>query len=148
MDETIKISIPADKDGYVLMQCPLCGCYFKLTVSDIERASEIFCPGCGMKSDSYVTNEVIELAQVKVINQLEDEIYSMFKGMEKKTRGKMVSIKAGKKPTPAPENPIRNRVEAMDIAHFKCCDKTCKIKNMTKMTGCYCPFCGVKEYEL
>lgn len=37
-----------------------------------------------MKSDSYVTNEVIELAQVKVINQLEDEIYSMFKGMEKK----------------------------------------------------------------
>lgn len=148
MDKSLRITIPTDKDGYVLMQCPLCGCYFKLNCSDIERASEVFCPGCGMKSDSYVTDEFIELAQAKVMNQLEDEVFTMFKKMEKRTRGKKVSIKAGKKPKPVPENPIRNRVEAMDIAYFKCCDKTCKVKNMIKMTGCYCPFCGVKEYEL
>ncbi|WP_031552712.1 anaerobic ribonucleoside triphosphate reductase [Oribacterium sp. FC2011] len=148
MDNTFRISIPTDKDGYVLLQCPLCCCHFKLNISDIESISEIFCPGCGMKSDSYITNEVIELAQAKVINQFEEEIYSIFKGIEKKTRGKMISIKAGEKPKPSPEKPIRNKVEAMDIAYFTCCDKTCKVKNIRKMMGCYCPFCGVKEYEL
>ena len=28
--------MPADNDGYVLLQCPNCGTYFKATPSDIE----------------------------------------------------------------------------------------------------------------
>ena len=147
MEDTIRISIPADVDGYVLMQCPICGSYFKIMVLDYQKANEIYCPACGMKSDSYFTKDVIDHAQIMIMNSLQEEIYSAFKGMERKTHGKMVSIKAGKKPRPEPENPIRNKIEAMEIARFECCGKTCKTKPILKMVGCYCPFCGVKNYE-
>lgn len=147
MGETIKISIPADVEGFVLLQCPLCGHLFKLLAGDVERANEIYCPSCGMKSNSYVTNEVIELAQTKLRNYVEEELYSAFKQMERNTRGKMISFKAGKKPKPEVENPIRNKIEAMEIASFECCNKTCKTKPILLMTGCYCPFCGEKNYE-
>ena len=147
MGETFRISIPADVDGYVLFQCPLCGGFFKLLVSDYEKADVIYCPSCGMKSDNYITKDVIELAQTKLKNYAEEELYKTFKKLERETRGKIVSFKAGKKPKPEPENPIRNKLEAMQTARFECCDKTCKVKPLQIMTGCYCPFCGVKEYE-
>lgn len=147
MGESFRIPIPADAEGYVLLQCPLCRHFFKLVTNDIEKAEVVFCPSCGMKSDNYVTKEIIELAQAKVINYAEEELYSAFKQLERKTRGGMISIKAGKKPKPKPENPIRNKAEAMEIARFDCCGKTCKTKPLLIMTGCYCPFCGVKEYE-
>lgn len=147
MSEEFRIPIPADVEGYVLLQCPLCMHLFKLMAGDIEKAEMIFCPSCGMKSDSYVTRDVIELAQTKLFNYAENEIYSAFKQLEKKTRGGMVSFKAGKKPRPEQENPIRNKIEAMGIARFDCCGKTCKTKPLLLMTGCYCPFCGEKEYE-
>ena len=147
MTDTIEIGIPSDVDGYVLCQCPLCGGYFKLKTTDYKEASNIYCPSCGMRSSSYFTQEVIELAQVKVRNYLKEELYKGFKQLEKKTRGGMGSFKVGKRPKPEPENPIRNKIEAMEVAEFDCCNKTCKIKPLLKMTGCYCPFCGVKEYE-
>ena len=42
------ISIPADEDGFVLMQCPLCGEFFKLRAEDFEAEDviEIWCPCC------------------------------------------------------------------------------------------------------
>ena len=147
MGDIISISIPADTEGYVLCQCPLCNSFFKLLVNDYENADEIYCPVCGMKSDSYITNDAIELAKTKIMNNVEEEIFSVFKDLERKTHGQFISIKAGKKPKPEPENPIRNKIEAMEIARFECCDKSCKIKSIFLFTGCYCPFCGVKEYE-
>jgi hypothetical protein len=30
-DSTFEISIPADNDGFVLLQCPYCGEFFKIT---------------------------------------------------------------------------------------------------------------------
>ena len=144
MGETLTISIPADAEGYVLFQCPICFCFFKLLASDYEKANEIYCPSCGMKSNAYVTKDVIELAQTKMKNYAEEELYKAFKNMERNTRGKMLSFKAGRKPDTEPENPIRNKIESMGIAYFECCDKTCKIKPLLIMTGCYCPFCGEK----
>ncbi len=35
-DFHMEISIPADNDGYILLQCPNCGTFFKATPSDIE----------------------------------------------------------------------------------------------------------------
>lgn len=147
MSESFSIPIPADVDGYVLLQCPLCKHLFKLMAGDVEKADVVFCPSCGMKSDSYVTREIVQLAQAKAINYAEDELYAVFKQLERKTRGGFISIKAGKKPKHEPENPIRNKIEAMGKARFDCCGKTCKTKPLLIMTGCYCPFCGVKEYE-
>lgn len=151
MGDTIQmsISIPTDDDGFVLLQCEHCGTFFKATPTEIEDDGvlHIFCPSCGLSSENYWTDDVIELAMKMVKNQAMDMIYDAFKGMECHSRGGMISFKAGKKPKHEVEGPIRSGIEALEVANFPCCHRAAKVKPLLKMTGCYCPFCGVKNYE-
>lgn len=144
------IPIPSDDDGYVLLQCEHCGSFFKVCPSDVEDdcVLNIFCPSCGLISDNYLTNDVLELAGNMVENYANDLIYNAFKDLERKTKSNVITFTAGKKPRPKPENPIRAGIEAMEIASFPCCGRSAKIKPLLKMTGGYCPFCGVKNYEI
>lgn len=153
MSEEIQmtISIPTDDDGYVLLKCEHCGTFFKATPSDIQDDGvlHIYCPSCGLVSDSYVTDDVIELALKMVKNKASDMIYDMFKDLERHNkRNSMVKFKAGKRPAHETEDPIRSGIEALEVVTFPCCARTAKIKPLLKMTGAYCPFCGVKNYEI
>lgn len=145
------ISIPTDDEGYVLLRCEHCGTFFKITPSDIEDDGvlRIFCPSCGLTSETYVTEDVIELALKMARNIVGDMIYDAFKDLERHNkRNSMIQFKAGKRPKHETEDPIRSGIEAMEIAAFPCCNRTAKIKPLLKMTGAYCPFCGVKNYEI
>lgn len=84
------IPIPADDDGYVLLQCEQCGTYFKATPSDLEDDGvlHIFCPSCGLISENYVTEDVLELAMKMVTNAVNDMIYNEFKKMERHSKKK------------------------------------------------------------
>ena len=146
----ITISIPTDDDGYILLRCEHCGTFFKATPSDIEDDGvlHIFCPSCGLISDSYVTEDVIELARRIVENKVNDMIYDAFKDLERHNkRNSVVKFNAGKRPKHETEDPIRSGIDALEIASFPCCSRAAKIKPLLKMTGAYCPFCGVKNYE-
>ena len=147
---TMAISIPTDDDGYVLLQCPNCGNYFKAIPDDVQDDGvlEVFCPSCGLTGESYITNDVVELAIAMSQNKALDLIHDEFKKMERQFQKGPIRIKAGKPPKHMPENPIHSGVEAMEITFFPCCKRTAKIKPILKMTGCYCPFCGVKNYEV
>lgn len=150
-DIKFEISIPADNDGYILLRCSHCGEYFKLTAKDCEDDGilNIYCPSCGLISESYLTQDVIELAQIIASNYAMDMIYEAFKDMEKSAKkNSFVSFKAGKRPRREAENPIKVGIEALEIADFECCRKTAKIKPLLKITGCCCPFCGVKNFEI
>ncbi len=149
-DITFEISIPSDDDDYILLQCERCGEYFKITADDTQDDNllEVYCPSCGLVSESYLTDGVIKLAQAMVQNYAMDMIYDVFKDLERKTKKGIVRFTAGKKPKHEDENPIRTGIEALEISRFICCKKSAKIKPLLKMTGCYCPFCGVKEYEI
>lgn len=149
-DFHMEISIPTDDDGYILLKCPNCGTYFKATPSDIKDDGilELFCPSCGLVGENYITDDVIELARVMAKNKLSDIMYDKIKKMERQFNKGMITIKTGKPPKHEPENPIRSGIEAMEIVNFPCCQRTAKIKPLLIMTGCYCPFCGVKNYEL
>lgn len=72
----MEISIPADDEGYVLLKCEHCGTFFKATPSDIkdDGVLRIFCPSCGLVSESYITDDVLELAMNMVSNQVNDMI--------------------------------------------------------------------------
>lgn len=146
----MEISIPTDDDGYVLLKCSQCGTFFKTTPSDIkdDGVLELFCPSCGLTSDNYITDDVLELVMTMAQNKATDLIYDELKKMERQFRKGPVTFKAGKKPKHEPENPIRSGIEALETATFPCCNRTAKIKPMLKMTGCYCPFCGVKNFEV
>ena len=144
------ISVPTDRDGYVLLKCEHCGTFFKGTSSDLndDGVLRIFCPSCGLSSESYITNDVLELALNMTKNVMNDMIYDMFKGLERHNKHSAVQIKAGQPPKREPEDPIRSGIDALEICMFPCCTRTAKIKPMLKMTGAYCPFCGVKNYEV
>ncbi len=151
MNEIImEISIPTDNDGYVLLKCPICGNYFKITPADYkdEGILLIYCPSCGLYSYNYITEDVLELAMTMVKNAANNLIYDEMKKWEKQFSKGVMTFKAGKKSEIESENPIRSGIEALTITHFRCCNRNAKIKPLLRLTGCYCPFCGVKEYEV
>lgn len=149
-DFQMTISIPSDDDGYILLQCEYCGNLFKATAEDIESDEilHIFCPSCGLISDDYLTEDVINLALNKASNYAEDLLYDAFKDLERHSKNGLISFKAGPKPQHRSEDPIRSGIEALQITHFPCCSRSAKIKPLLRMTGCYCPFCGVKNYDV
>ena len=146
----MEISIPTDDDGYVLLQCEHCGNYFKAMPSDVkdDGVLEVFCPCCGLVSENYATEDVIELTLSMAQNWAMDMVYDTFKKMERQFRNGPVTLKMGQRPQHEPENPIRSGIEALEITNFPCCKRSAKVKPLLKMTGCYCPFCGVKNYEV
>lgn len=145
-DYSISISIPADDDGFVLLNCPKCGEYFKLPPSQIESDDvlDIYCPMCGLVSDSYLTNDVIELAQAKVINKVLGNVYDEVKKLEHKSRNSIIKIKA-QKPKLEEEFSIKSTIDAMEIIDFDCCNRQAKVRYLLNYCGCYCPYCGGKK---
>lgn len=138
------ISIPADDDGYVLFRCPICKEYFKVTPDDFndDKVSKIHCPSCGLVSDNYLTEEVIELAMAKTKNYMNDLIFDEMKKIERKHSKGPITFKAGKKPKPEYENRIEASTDDLVITNFPCCHRTIKISESLRIIGCYCPFCG------
>lgn len=146
---TFEITIPPDNEGYVLLQCQHCGEFFKCTADDVESEEvlNIYCPSCGMISENYYTDDVIELANAKVQNYAMDMIYNMFKKYEKSTSSEYVQFKAGKKPEHEYERPIYSTIEDLEEKKYTCCNRTAKIKPIIKMSASFCPFCGVIDFD-
>lgn len=139
-----EISIPADNDGFVLLQCQLCGEYFKLTPNDINDDSnlEIWCPNCGLKSKRYITEDVIRLALKLAKNLLVDEINNMTKALSSSLNRGTIKFKSGKSLGREAIDPIQAKIENLEIADYKCCHGRAKISPNLKFEGGYCPFCG------
>ena len=150
MDDKRKfeIGIPCDSEGFYLLQCTLCGDLFKLKPDDIEDDSvfEIHCPACGLVSENYITDDVIELAVIMGGNYLEDLMTKEFKKLERDTKNSILKFKVTGSSNKEKEHPIKLTVEALERTKYYCCNKEAKIKPILKMCGSYCPFCGEKEY--
>ncbi len=71
------IEIPSDDDGYVFFLCPKCSEFFKITPDDYydDEVLEIHCPACGLTSENFLTDDVIELALEKTQNYMNDLIF-------------------------------------------------------------------------
>jgi predicted RNA-binding Zn-ribbon protein involved in translation (DUF1610 family) len=141
----MKIEIPTDNDEYVLLQCPLCGNYFKI-IPHNDDILELHCPNCGLVSDNYFTEDVIELAKAMAQNYAIKLIHKEMKQLERMNKRGNFTFKVGKKPKEEYESPIRATVEAMAIHQYQCCGRSIKIRPLLLMTGSYCPFCGVREF--
>lgn len=147
---TFEISIPTDKDGFVLLQCSLCGEFFKLPASDINNEStiNIWCPYCGLNGKNYYTQEVIDIGMKMAKNEIQKMLYDSFKDLERKTKNnKFMTFKSGSKPKNEEIIPIKPGIENLEIKEYKCCHTKAKIKPINNMCGSYCPLCGGIEYE-
>ena len=121
-----QISVPTDEEGFVLLECPLCGELFKLNPSDYQ-------------------DDVIELGLAMAENYANDLIMKELKKFEKKIKGS-ISFKVSKKPNRKPELPVMLTIEAFEKKIYPCCKKEVKLKPILKMSGSYCPYCGVMDY--
>lgn len=143
----MNIEIPTDIDGFILLKCPLCNEFFKLRSDEmgLDDVISIRCPYCGLTSDDYLTDDVIELALKMIKNKALEIVHDTFKNLEKSMRNnKFISFKAGKKSKEETENPIYVSINALDIENYCCCKRQAKIKPIEKFIGSYCPYCGVR----
>ena len=149
-EQSFTISIPADNEGYVLLKCPKCSELFKLRPFEFKQDSvfDIYCPCCGLVSDSYITEDVLELAQTMIGNYFSDMFDREIKKIERQTRNSMLQVKVKNKTRKKKEMPIMLTVETLDEKLYLCCKKTAKIKPIIKMSGSYCPYCGVIDYGI
>ncbi len=144
----MEISIPADEEGYILLKCPLCKELFKVSAEYLNQDEpEVWCPSCGMKSDNYLTDDVIELANQKIENAVQDLLYKEMKKMERQFSKGNIKFSAGKKPRAVEENSLNPSIDTLAEKEFKCCNKSAKIPEILTMGICYCPFCGVMTDE-
>lgn len=146
--ETFSISIPADNDGQILLKCPVCHDLFKVdgSIFGDDSVFEIHCPSCGIVSDNYLTDDVIELGLQMVENYANDLLEKEFKKLEKSTRNSMIKFKHKSNYKRHGEQPIMLSVENMTIAEYSCCKRPAKIKPLLRLCGSYCPYCGEKYY--
>ena len=146
---TTSISIPSDEDGFVLLQCHLCGEYFKMLASDVndESVINIWCPYCGLNGKKYVPKEAIEIGLKIAENEINDMLYDFFKGMEKQTKNSLLKFKCTNKPNKNVIPSIKVRTDKLEIKRYGCCKSTVKITPLSKMCGSYCPICGGIDYE-
>lgn len=148
-DFSFTVEIPCDDEGYVLLQCPQCGELFKLRPSDYESddVAEICCPACGIASDNYITDNVLELAMVIAKNQAFSMLHKEMKELERKTKGKPVSFKVGKSPKPDDEPVLRPSIDALAITTCKHCGRQSKVSRLLSMSMFICPLCGVSNFN-
>lgn len=146
----VEIPIRSDNDGFILLQCSLCGEFFKLLASDLNDDStlNIWCPYCGLDGKKYYTKEVLDISIKIAKNEANKMIYNSLKNLERKTRNnKFMNFKCGKKPDKEVINPIKTRIANMEIIKYECCKIKAKIKPISIITGSYCPLCGGADFE-
>lgn len=143
------ISTPSDEDGCVLFRCPHCGELFKVAVDEYRSDSvlDIHCPLCGLISDGFFTQDVIDLALSKTANvvmpKLEELLKKELGGMD----NDLISFSVKTNHEKEPEIPIRQAVEALQKVTCKDCKRKSKVSPALAMSSYTCPYCGIGQFN-
>ncbi|MDT2471676.1 TFIIB-type zinc ribbon-containing protein [Enterococcus avium] len=141
---TFEVSIPSDSEGFVILQCSLCGEFFKMTPTDLEDDSQlqVWCPSCGLNPDSLFTDEVVEIATKMVNNHVTDLLNDFSKELSKTFKNGNIKYKSSSKIKKDSIDPLISRINNLEIQTYECCHQEAKISPSLKLEGGYCPFCG------
>lgn len=133
MNETVRIEIPLDADGFVDLQCPHCGERFRLRPEDYstDEVPKVFCPSCGLPQDIHYSDEIMAYAE------------SVAKGKAERLLARKLGAFGNVRIRPehigGPPEPTDATLE--DVA-MTCCGRHAKINPLTAFTAPYCPYCG------
>lgn len=148
--DTFEISIKSDNEGFILLQCNLCGEFFKLLARDLNDDStlNIWCPYCGLNGKKYYTQEVLDISMKIAKNEANKLIFNSLKELERKIKNnKFMTFKCGREPVQEVITPIKPRIENLEIKKYECCKTKAKIRPVSISTGSYCPLCGGANFE-
>jgi uncharacterized C2H2 Zn-finger protein len=142
-DETFKIPIPIDNEGFYSQECPHCHFWFKREpVENEEDYFELTCPSCGIISSKshFFTKKVIEHAEVLAMNEAKKILNNTFKKMSRKMKGSPITFKFKKLEEEL--LPILMEDDQLEPYYLNCCDTTIKINRADTTGVVHCPFCG------
>lgn len=146
LGSSIRVSIPADEDGYTGRECPKCEGYFKITSGTGLRGHGLpcHCPYCGHREghDHFWTKQQIAYAKSVAMQKVVGAIQRDLKKLEfdiKPRRGFGIGISMKMKPGPLP--PIRYYREKRLETAVEC--DSCTLKYMIYGVFAFCPDCGV-----
>ena len=134
MNQTISISIPCDKDGFLTLTCPSCRQNFKLLGDDFQDDSvvDIYCPHCGLSNSTndFLTNDVKEAvnreAENLVAKLLNDSFKKMALDIKRSKYIKMTTIQytnfSQRPPTELTARPLRSGCEPLYRNILVTCD--------------------------
>lgn len=148
-DLQLRVTIPADEDGCVLLRCPHCGELFKVTADSCEDDSVLGfrCPLCGLTADNFLTQDVIDLALAKTVNAVMPKLEKQLKRELAKTRNGFVSFDVKMDYDEEPETPIQQTVEALQKVTCKDCRRMSKVSPALAMSSYTCPYCGIGQFN-
>lgn len=140
----LKITIPSDDGGYIGLKCPICGEHFKVSASDLKAdyVLYIWCPGCGLSSESYHEDDVARLALAKASNFVQDQIADMLDNLFSGNSKSGIEFSVDKKPEREYEKKITTTEDRTILNGCKDCGGIFKIDSLLSTTAHYCPLCG------
>lgn len=150
-DTSFRIEVPCDNDGFVLLRCPRCGELFKLKPSDIEDDEVLYihCPSCGLASESFLTQDVIDLALAMSANwaleQISEEVNRINKSLQRQ-KG-LITFEVKAETNEEPELPIMPAIEALVTTICVDCGREAKVSPLLAMSSYTCPFCGIGQFN-
>lgn len=148
-DLQLRVTIPADEDGCILLRCPHCSELFKATADSCEDDSvlDFHCPLCGLTADNFLTQDVIDLALAKTANAVMPKLEKQLKRELAKTRNDLVSFDVKMDYDEEPETPIQQTVEALQKVTCKDCKRMSKVSPALAMSSYTCPYCGIGQFN-
>lgn len=143
---TIKISIPLDKDGYIELECDYCK--YRFMLPEITFTSEdtisLFCPICGLPNyiNTFYTPEVLEVAQQLAVNYALEEIErSLGKSLRKFNKNSLFKMTM-KSPKKEHIKELYQPISDYTVVSYNCCKTKAKVTSFDNEVGVYCPICG------
>lgn len=145
MDEELTMSIPLDEDGCLLLQCPRCGECFKVFAEDYQADDvwELWCPMCGLKSDCFLPEDALDLANAKALNHVMENLGKTLSGIGRTMSPQSpIQLTVTSRFEKARERELLPAVDAYETATCCFCGRSEKIKPLLKYAGAFCAFCG------
>lgn len=137
-----QITLQADENGLITLQCERCSTRFKVESDYLnnELEGDIFCPSCGIPSslnDFYpeeVRKHAIAVAEMEAMKMIQDA----FSGI----KSKYIKVTSTKIPRVDTNKVFADKDFDMQVIITDCCKKQVGVKNIETISGHYCPYCG------
>jgi len=141
---TIEVSLPTDKNGYIGRECHYSDChkYFKILLKD--DIFFLYCPYCGKTDtiDNFHTDDqqkyALSIAEDKIIKTFGKMIEQEFNQSNRKRSSSIIGFDVQCRP--GPKRPIRYYYEIDLETYIEC--SNCSLNYAVYGVFAYCPKCG------
>lgn len=149
---TVKLSIDSDEEGYFGRECPDCGGYFKMSVSEYKALPDdiqLSCAYCGYRaehSDFMTTDQkerAVSAVREIVMPAITSEMNRTLKSIERRPQPRnLIDFSIQVKPGRRTPKPLHTYMETETRRELSC--NTCGNHTAVYRISMFCPVCGMR----